>query len=188
MVHPMAKIGNDVGVAQENNNRKVDDTVTRGAPETTRCHEADGTNQASSTTPSTTGIPEAHRVSAERDKTEAGGRIGDTPELASKYGDMQAAQYGTHDIGGAQTNEGRGETGTDGGSGHLEGSENDHKAEISVCHQCFFSREPQSMQVEWAAIQSGNTHILTCGCVDLMPPSLPTATNETVWHEAQTWL
>jgi len=42
---------------------------------------------------------------------------------------MGAAQHGTHDIGGAQTNEGRGETGTDGGSGHLEGNENDHKAE-----------------------------------------------------------
>jgi len=63
--------GHDVGVAHGNNNRKVDDTDTGGAPETTRCHEADGTNKAFSTTPSTVGISEAHSGSAERDKIEA---------------------------------------------------------------------------------------------------------------------
>jgi len=63
--------GHDVGVAHGNNNRKVDDTDTGGAPETTRFHEADGMKKAFSTTPRTAGIPEAH---TERDKIEADGR------------------------------------------------------------------------------------------------------------------
>jgi len=49
------------------------------------CCSARNTNKAFSTTPSTTGIPEAHSGSVEHDKIEAGGRIGDAPKLASKY-------------------------------------------------------------------------------------------------------
>ena len=99
------------------------------------CCSARNTNKAFSTTPSTTGIPEAHGGSAERDKIEAGGRIGDTPKLASKYakkkanGDIGAAHHGTHCIGGAQANDGRGETDTDGGSGHLDRTKNGHEVE-----------------------------------------------------------
>jgi len=78
--------GHDIRIAHGNNdNRKVDDTDTRGAPETMRCHVADGTNKAFSTTPSTAGILEAHSSSAECDKIESGGKIGDNPEFASKY-------------------------------------------------------------------------------------------------------
>ena len=44
-------------------------------------------------------------------------------------GDIGVAQYVTQDIKSAQTNEGGDETGTDGGCGHLEGNENDHKTE-----------------------------------------------------------
>ena len=92
--------GHDVGAAHKNKSRKVDDTVTGGTPVTRRCHETDGNNKASSTTPSTTVNPETHSVSAERDKTEASGRTGDTPKLASKYatkkanGDIGAASMG----------------------------------------------------------------------------------------------
>jgi len=128
--------GYDIGIAHDNNdNRKVDDTDSRGAPETVRCHVADGTNKASRTTHSTARILEAHSGSAECDKSEAGGRIGDTPELASKYstkkanGDIGAAHHGTHGIGGAQANDDRGDAGIGGGSGHLDGTENGHKAE-----------------------------------------------------------